>query len=285
MKVWFSLVFGLFYATVLKLLAKARHLPVSSLDFCVGQRTDGKHVSGLFAIPGFGTECLKIDWLHCVDLGLSCDYIASLFWYIIMTKDGATKHVRCSKLFAEIKKFYEANNSDSRLPKLVPGMLRAEQKGKLKSPKLRAKAGETRCLIPCQLLLAKKFLDASQPQEHTMILASEHLAAMYACLSAWDPEAFARSSQKFLLLLAALETNFLQSKMFRVKPKSHQIVELSRNGTNPICTWNYRDESFGHYLATLAKRRGGTFSLQAVASSCLLRFLAANHLPVLEGQV
>ena len=36
MKVWFSLVFGLFYATVLKLLAKARHLPVSSLDFCVG---------------------------------------------------------------------------------------------------------------------------------------------------------------------------------------------------------------------------------------------------------
>ena len=168
-----------------------------------------------------------------------------------MTKiDGATKHVRCSKLFAEIKKFYEANNSDSRLPKLVPGMLRAEQKGKLKSPKLRAKAGETRCLIPCQLLLAKKFLDASQPQEHTMILASEHLAAMYACLSAWDPEAFARSSQKFLLLLAALETNFLQSKMFRVKPKSHQIVELSRNGTNPICTWNYRDESFGHYLAT-----------------------------------
>ena len=286
MKVWFSLVFGLFYATVLKLLAKARHLPVSSLDFCVGQRTDGKHVSGLFAIPGFGTECLKIDWLHCVDLGLSCDYIASLFWYIIMTKiDGATKHIRCSKLFAEIKKFYEANNSDTRLPKLVPGMLRAEQKGKLKSPKLRAKAGETRCLIPCQLLLAKKFLDASQPQEHTMILASEHLAAMYACLSAWDPEAFARSSQKFLLLLAALETNFLQSKMFRVKPKSHQIVELSRNGTNPICTWNYRDESFGHYLATLAKRRGGTFSLQAVASSCLLRFLAANHLPVLEGQV
>ena len=79
MKVWFSLVFGLFYATVLKLLDKARHLPVSSLDFLRGQRTDGKHVSGLFAIPGFGTECLKIDWLHCVDVGLSCDYIASLF--------------------------------------------------------------------------------------------------------------------------------------------------------------------------------------------------------------
>ena len=88
-------------------------------------------------------------------------------------------------------------------------MLRAEQKGKLKSPKLRAKAGETRCLIPCQLLLAKKFLDASQPQEHTMILASEHLAAMYACLSAWDPEAFGTIFSEVLTPAGGLRNKLL----------------------------------------------------------------------------
>ena len=157
--------------------------------------------------------------------------------------------------------------------------------GKLKSPKLRGRAGESRGLIPCQLLLARQFLDASKQKERTMILASEHLNNMCSCLSkeAWDPAAFANSIQKFLLFNAALEVHFLEDKLFRVKPKSHQLIELRRKETNPIYTWNYRDESFGHYLSTLAKRRGGNFSMQGVSSNCLQRFLAANKVPPLMG--
>ena len=50
----------------------------------------------------------------------------------------------------------------------------------------------------------------------------------------------------------------------------------------PAHTWTYRDESFGHTLALLAKRRGGKFSMAAVSKATLLRFLAANKVPRLD---
>ena len=68
--------------------------------------------------------------------------------------------------------------------KLVPTMLRAEVPGKLKSPKLRASVGETRDLIPGQLLIAKKFLDMGSTVEATMVQANEQLNNWYECLSA-----------------------------------------------------------------------------------------------------
>ena len=160
-------------------------------------------------------------------------------------------------------------------------MIRAEVQGKLKSPKLRAKAGEARELIPCQLLIAQKFCDVDSTVEATMVQASQQLHNLYDCLSArqWSTVHFLEAAQRFLLLFAALEAHFEQDKLFRVKPKAHQLIELARAGTNPVFTWNYRDGSFGHYLSEMAQRRGGKFSMKAVSSSVLYRFLAANQIP------
>ena len=242
----------------------------------------GKLISKLFGIPSFGVECCKMDYLHAVDLGVAADFMGSLFDYVTMTKiAGSTKRARCAALFKEIQAFYKANNTQSRLPKLVSTMIRAEVQGKLKSPKLRAKAGEARELIPCQLLIAQKFCDVDSTVEATMVQASQQLYNLYDCLSArqWSTVHFLEAAQRFLLLFAALEAHFEQDKLFRVKPKAHQLIELARAGTNPVFTWNYRDESFGHYLSEMAQRRGGKFSMKAVSSSVLYRFLAANQIP------
>ena len=138
----------------------------------------------------------------------------------------------------EIQAFYKANNTQSRLPKLVPTMIRAEVQGKLKSPKLRAKAGEARELIPCQLLIAQKFCDVDSTVEATMVQASQQLYNLYDCLSArqWSTVHFLEAAQRFLLLFAALEAHFEQDKLFRVKPKVHQLIELARAGANPVFT-------------------------------------------------
>ena len=117
-----------------------------------------------------------------------------------------------------------------------------------------------------------------------MLQGCKHLQAMYACLSAanWDADKFLRAAQKFLLLMRTLESFFGEDILFRVKPKGHLLLELARSRTNPAHTWTYRDESFGHTLALLARRRGGKFSMAAVSKATLLRFLAANKVPRLD---
>ena len=85
---------------------------------------------------------------------------------------GQSMLQRCAKLYADIHSFYERNGTQDRLPKLLPTMLRSQDKGKIKVPKLRAKAGEARSLVPCMIELAHKHLDMSKEHEATMLRAA-----------------------------------------------------------------------------------------------------------------
>ncbi|OLP84276.1 hypothetical protein AK812_SmicGene34884 [Symbiodinium microadriaticum] len=60
--------------------------------------------------------------------------------------------------------------------------------------------------------------------------------------------------------------------------QAHLLMELAVDDVNPSKHWTYRDESFGHSLALLARRRGGQFSMKAVSNAVLKRFLAGNQL-------
>jgi hypothetical protein len=201
---------------------------------------------------------------------------------------GNSKLDRCAKIYAEMDEFYKRTGADSRLPKLLPTMLRAEQNGKVKTPKLRCKAGESKCLVPWCLEMAVRHLDPASSVEATMIDACRRLNDMYSCLrtASWDSDCFEKASREFLLLFAALQEHFAADqpgrKLFRLKPKAHMLMELALCKANPSQQWTYRDEAFGHSLALLAKRRGGKFSVRGVSRSVVLRFLAANPVPRFE---
>ncbi|CAE7262925.1 unnamed protein product, partial [Symbiodinium sp. CCMP2592] len=258
---------------------------ISSMDFFMRQRQQNKLVSRLFSCPGFNTACCKMDFLHACDLGVTSDWLGSLLFYLQNEKiRGLSKLIRCAKLYQDIKAYYDRAGVQDRLPKLLPTMLREEDRGKIKSPKLRAKAGEARALVGAAMELATKYLSPAKPAEQAMLHGTEALQSIYACLStaAWDKEVFRVSSQKFLLLWGSLETYFEVDKLFRVKPKAHQLFELARGEVNPSKTWTYRDESYGHTLALLGRRRGGKFSMNAVSCQVLRRFLAANKVPRIE---
>ena len=208
----------------------------------------------------------------------------AVFFYIIMTKiRGATKLQRCATLFRDIKSFYGSSSAEDQLPKLVPTMLRSEVPGKIKSLKLRAKAGDASPLVPCQLEIARKYLDATSPAEATMLHASQQPFDLYSCLRVndWDAGKLAAGTQKFLLFFAALEQHFLADKPSRVKPKAHQLVELSRFQTNQCILEPTETRTWGT-LALLGQRRGRKFSVSGASKSILLRFLAARSLPDLE---
>ncbi|CAE7203535.1 unnamed protein product [Symbiodinium sp. CCMP2592] len=259
---------------------------ISSMEFFVRQQQENKFISKLFSIPGFGTENCKVDFLHAADLGITIDFMGSLLYYIQAERiRGQSMLKRCAKLYEDIHSFYERNSTQDRLPKLLPTMLRADDKGKEKVPKLRAKAGEARSLVPCMVELARKHLDDSKEQEVTMIRAAQALQAIYSGLSSatWNVEDFQKNVQVFLLVMSSLEEFFQVDMLFRLKPKAHMLLECSRDeseeGTSPALFWAYRDESFGHTLAILAARRGGKFSMKAVSKAVLLRFMAANKVP------
>ena len=260
------------------------------MDFFLRQRQEDKFISKLFSIPGFGTENCKVDFLHAADLGITSDFMGSFMYYLQSEKiRGASTKIRCSKLYSDLEAFYQRTGCEDRLPKLLPTMLRAVEQGKAKPPKLRAKAGEARALVPYMIELANKYLDMSKEHEATMFRASEALQAIYNGLSTttWDVHRFQENVQKFLLFMSSLEEYYKADLLFRVKPKAHMLLECSRDetdeGTSPALYWTYRDESFGHTLAILAARRGGKFSIKAVSKAVLLRFLSANKVPRLEA--
>ncbi|CAE7838507.1 unnamed protein product [Symbiodinium sp. CCMP2592] len=253
-------------------------------------RADWSCYKDVLSFPSWSSKGIQYGLLQDglftrFDLGVTSDWLGSLLFYLQSEKiRGLSKLIRCAKLYQDIKAYYDRAGVQDRLPKLLPTMLREEDRGKIKSPKLRAKAGEARALVGAAMELATKYLSPAKPAEQTMLHGTEALQSIYACLStaAWDKEVFRISSQKFLLLWGSLETYFEVDKLFRVKPKAHQLFELARGEVNPSKTWTYRDESYGHTLALLGRRRGGKFSMNAVSCQVLRRFLAANKVPRIE---
>ena len=103
-------------------------------------------------------------------------------------------------MFKHIQAFYKANGMQSKLGKLTKLAIRSKAS---KSPKLKAKAGELRCLVPwCITGSHQLFVQSS-----TCAAAASYLKQVYECLSVdcFDPCKFKSAGIKFLTLCLALE--------------------------------------------------------------------------------
>ena len=115
-------------------------------------------MSPLWSIPYFNVDMFKIDWLHACDLGITCDFLGSLFTYIADRMPGRNHKLRCKELHVKMNAWYKDNPTHSKLDQLTPTMLKKE---KAKFPKLRAKAGEARALVPFAEHVCKEVLGNS----------------------------------------------------------------------------------------------------------------------------
>ena len=263
-----------------------RREKLSHADFLQRQADHAKWTSTFFDIPHVTMDTIKIDWLHAADLGVITDFLGNFFWYLTMFKvNGGIRHgthqQRCEDFFnTDIKAYYERERIDDRIPCLRPTMLKKDGG----SYKLRAKGGETRGLTGVIRELVEKYLDGGVPLERAMGHTGQQVVKMYACLSRhnWCPVKFETASIAFLNGMVWLERYHQRQNdhtSWRLKPKSHLLLELAREGTNPSLTWCYRDESWGGEVAELARRSGGAFTILAVSRQMLLRFLARESFP------
>lgn len=234
------------------------------------------HVSTLFACPHLKCGCFRVDWLHCVDLGVAADFLGNLFRALLIHMPGNSMAERCQQLFREILAWYKAQKCVSRLDQLTLTMI---QKQSSKPPKLRAKAAEARALIPFGLDAAERWLVEPTPVNQAIRVAAKSLAECYSHLApeVYDPAKLRMACRTFCLQYSALEAYHNHTCYWKIKPKFHlfqEMCEMSRSC--PSSSWTYRDEDFGGTVALYVKRRGGACSVNVSAQSLLDRFVAMH---------
>ena len=237
-------------------------------------------VSPLFSAPFVGVDCIQMDWLHVVDIGVALQFLGSLF-KVFMAKFPGNADEQSRQLFRLIQDYYVSSNAHSRLDELKPSMIKDPKK---KFPKLRAKAGEARCLVPFAPVLAGALKETEA--EHSMYLCAVHFSACYEQLSAqsFDATALAAHGNSFAALYVGLRHHFeaLELDLFKVTPKLHLFCELTYRAMDcPSCHWSYRDEDWGGKMACVAASRGGKNSPQALGTSFFQRFTSNEKVPTL----
>lgn len=254
--------------------------------FLVELRKKGIAVSPLFSAPGFEIFMIVLDWLHIVDLGIAQDLIGSLFAELIRgalcpgTKDQCLK-----ALWGKLLQFYKTHKTPSRLDMLKEEMF--ERNGK--APKLKAKGGETRHLIPfAASVSAEVAQQTNDPYWHTIAAVFDRLFDCCKIIDGrpFDSAALATASRELCVLWTALEENAEQrnKKLWPKKPKVHLFQELCEYQAETLGTpelfWTYRDESWCGHMAVASKRRGGLKHAQTVPERLLERYRAMQ----IDGQ-
>ena len=256
----------------------AWRLPANRLDhwgFVDRLLRESLNICALFRCPGFRTECIVVDWLHCCDLGVTQNFLGNLFWALLPFQDGNSNAQRVRSLFLKIQYSYKSQDVQNRLDNLTELMIRKKAP---QSPKLRASAAEARSLVKFAEQEALASLDEGNPQNLTVRQAAVQMAACYSCLSR---ETYSQSKLEqhciaFCLLYKSLEdhANAQGLHLWKVKPKFHMFQELCKLPNNPFDTWCYRDEDFGGYLAHASRRRGGANTVVSTGKNVLNRFKA-----------
>ena len=184
----------------------------------------------------------------------------------------------CKALFLKMKAFYAETAAHSQLKTLTPAMLM-----KKNHAKLRAKAGEARCLIGFPLYLCREF-QMETSEEKAAYHAAVALAGCYACLAhdSFDHEKMKLQAKEFALQYTALHETAVAFGRHRwaLKPKFHLFLELCLQSSSPALTWTYRDEDFGGSMSAVASRRGGKNSPKAIGCQVLQRFRALHSVPL-----
>ena len=236
-------------------------------------KRQGSFASPLFGAPGFVLAVLVIDVLHCMDLGISQDALGSLFWIALgVVFKGRNRALQIESLNAMMKEFYKRTQPPSRINTVTEEMLKKTGKP---APKLRAKGGETRYLIPFGFEIAQKYHSiVNTAVSKTIMQTFSALLDFYMLMSReWDGKLAKQYCRRYCVLYGSLndDAHSRNSNLWPIKPKMHMFQELGEFLTeevgNPSQFWAYKDEDFVGWISDFAASRGGGH----VASTCPLR--------------
>lgn len=231
----------------------------------------------LFALcVGLRLECIMIDILHTVDLGVAAHVIGNVFWELVCAHAWGfpTQEKNVEALMEEMQRWYKSTKATSR----VQGKLTVERIRTTKGwPKLKAKAAATRHLAKFALVLASRY-GGSSAHDRRRVAICQMLVRFYELV---DGEGMFLSEaakaeipdlgKHFGVLYSHLATEAAVNgvRFWKMSPKLHLFIHLcewqSVDVGNPRFYWTYADEDLvGHMVE--------------VGSSCHPRTLAVTAL-------
>lgn len=225
----------------------------------------------LFSIIGFRLECVMVDPLHTVDLGLAQHIVANVIWYVAILLNafgGATYAERIKRCAEHLKRWYSRTRCDSKLQgKLTQERVRADGEW----PKLRAKGANTRKLARYALDLMLQFGDVNslddfrKAHDQLAIGVCQCLVEFYDILtsesmflSAAAKEAMPRIGNQLMGMYQQLSVMCFrrEMRMWKLSPKMHLFMHLCLYQAvmhgNPRYYTTYGDEDLVGILVGVA---------------------------------
>ena len=218
-------------------------------------------VPELFSIKGLRLECITIDVLHCVDLGVAQHVIGNTLWEVLPLL-GRNRQAQIAELNKRLKRWYTAHRVESRLQgQISEDML----KSKGGWPKLRAKGAATRNMAAFAQCLANEFCDGSERSRRRRAI-NDALVEYYKILQE-EGRFFGRRAQRRLPTLAeelcgfyaclSAESEEAGVKAWKLQPKFHLFFHLCQPQClefgNPRFFWCYADEDMVGQMVEVAK--------------------------------
>ena len=102
-------------------------------------------LGGVWNFPRFSQDCIRIDWLHCMDQGVSAMFFGGLLHLAVtLAMYGPNQSARARHVFRLILVWYRANRVQADRLKALP---LTRLKPKNARPQLKASAGQVRTLV------------------------------------------------------------------------------------------------------------------------------------------
>lgn len=225
----------------------------------------------LFGVVGFSIESVQLDVMHILDLGVSQLLAAALFRTLLVEN-----FTGCDFTHVELRNVYGLRQLNKRMwayYKAHPrprgemsaiGKLTMKMLGKASQPRLKAKAAETRNLIPfCAQLVVEQ--EAKLGGRHGMLrMATSALAAVYQVMRSEETRHMSAAGLSELQRQMSRFLHYWKAWGGHMVYKHHaawHIAQMAAIHGNPRFYWTYPDESENRAMKKVAQsmHAGPTF--------------------------
>jgi hypothetical protein len=233
------------------------------LDFLRG---DGSPIPVLLLhVIGFRLECIMIDVLHTVDLGVTAHIVGNIFFIYAVSRavyGGATYKERVERLAQKLKQWYNTNRVTSRLQ----GALTLERlRDASRYPKLKGKAAALRHLARFALTIVIEHHNGT-PHDNLVQGVIQLLIEFYNIIessSQFLSEKAKENLPRIGMKLAQLYGELAQlaysdeERLWKLSPKLHLLEHLLEVQAilygNPRWYWTYADEDLVGLMIDIAE--------------------------------
>ena len=235
-------------------------------------------------MTGLRLECVTIDALHALDLGLAGHIVANILWETVIQhkwgKPSIEQNVEI--LDANLRAWQKTKKTQRPLQgKLTKERLRSDSG----YPKLKAKGAQTRYLAEYALYIAKLY-DTGSVHDRRKVAVAQQLCRLYELMRIssqfFSPEAaeeFKEVGQSMVAIYSTLyvEAHSQGKRLWKFPPKAHMVDHMvtyqAKEWGNPSYCWCYSDEDLVGLSVEIAKAcHPNTMAITAIVKWLLLAF-------------